>query len=493
LEFDVFISHAYEDKETFVRPLADALIARNLRPWYDEFTLRPGDSLRRSIDHGLLTSQAGVVVLSPAFFGKRWTNYELDGLVQLAGGEPNQVAGVGSGGRLIPVWHDVGAGEVTHYSPPLANLVALQSRDGVERVAERIRAALRPAGSTLLFAHAELTELGEPLNWHPPVVTDDWWLDGIEASAKIHDARLLGRRWGFPLPKHRTEARARGHRLAKATAQLMWQRAAEERQISSLTPPGDVLDFIGSFPGLRETALQHPSHLLSYAPQLALPGVAGWLQETIDETFEWACARLRKAGFDPASREGRKRLVRDYGYLSLRDVELIRASPHSAASTWVEGDHSGPRVYEIIDHAGWLVSGSSGWLGDARCDALLQGIAEWRAWTGWTADADLLSPYTPLSEMLENKKNPALKGAIRPILANRLDKTARILGLDESGQVLVDRLLAARFVEAYQRRRPGDGFPGWVRRVILVTQRPDWEGRRQSLLRAKLRAWTMRW
>jgi TIR domain len=57
-EFDVFISHAYEDKETFVRPLAEALIARNLRPWYDEFTLRPGDSLRRSIDHGLLTSQA---------------------------------------------------------------------------------------------------------------------------------------------------------------------------------------------------------------------------------------------------------------------------------------------------------------------------------------------------------------------------------------------------------------------------------------------------
>jgi hypothetical protein len=80
IEFDVFISHAYEDKEKFVRTLAEALIARNLRRWYDEFTLRPGDSPRRSIDHGLLTSQAGVVVLSPAFFGERWTNYELDGL-----------------------------------------------------------------------------------------------------------------------------------------------------------------------------------------------------------------------------------------------------------------------------------------------------------------------------------------------------------------------------------------------------------------------------
>ena len=67
----------------------------------------------------------------------------------------------------------------------------------------------------------------------------------------------------------------------------MWQQAAEERKISQLTPPGDVLDFIDSFPGLADAALQNPSYLLSYAPQLALPGAAGWLQETIDETFEW--------------------------------------------------------------------------------------------------------------------------------------------------------------------------------------------------------------
>ena len=184
IEFDVFISHAYEDKDTFVRPLAEALIARNLRPWYDEFTLRPGDSLRRSIDHGLLTSQAGVVVLSPAFFGKRWTNYELDGLVQLAAGDPNQVAGAGSGGRLIL------SGTKSTQTTSLAT--ALHSRTWwhykvamawrLSLSAFELPCGLRPA---LLFAHAELTELCAPLNWHPPVVTDDWWLDGIEAGAKI--------------------------------------------------------------------------------------------------------------------------------------------------------------------------------------------------------------------------------------------------------------------------------------------------------------------
>lgn len=78
---DVFISHASEDKDEFVRPLASALIAHGLNVWYDEMTLRIGDSLRQKIDKGLATSRVGLVVLSPSFIKKGWTNYELDGIV----------------------------------------------------------------------------------------------------------------------------------------------------------------------------------------------------------------------------------------------------------------------------------------------------------------------------------------------------------------------------------------------------------------------------
>ena len=49
----VFISHASEDKDAIVRPLATELDARGVDVWYDEFTLRPGDSLRQSIEKGL--------------------------------------------------------------------------------------------------------------------------------------------------------------------------------------------------------------------------------------------------------------------------------------------------------------------------------------------------------------------------------------------------------------------------------------------------------
>ena len=70
MEWDVFISHASEDKEGFVRPLAKSLRQRGLRVWYDEFTLKVGDSLRRSIDRGLARSRYGVVVISPNFLRK---------------------------------------------------------------------------------------------------------------------------------------------------------------------------------------------------------------------------------------------------------------------------------------------------------------------------------------------------------------------------------------------------------------------------------------
>jgi hypothetical protein len=114
-DYDVFISHATEDKEGVVRPLAHALNSGGLKVWYDEFELRIGDSLRRKIDSGLARSRFGIVVLSRAFFRKGWTNYELDGLVTLAiSGE--QV--------LLPIWHEITKQELLDFSPSLADKVA---------------------------------------------------------------------------------------------------------------------------------------------------------------------------------------------------------------------------------------------------------------------------------------------------------------------------------------------------------------------------------
>lgn len=116
--YDAFIAHATEDKEEFVRPLAGILQNMGHAIWYDEFQLTVGDSLRRSIDKGLVSSRFGIVVLSPSFFEKQWPQYELDGLV----------AKESAGGKVIlPVWHKVSKNEVIEYSPTLADKVALET------------------------------------------------------------------------------------------------------------------------------------------------------------------------------------------------------------------------------------------------------------------------------------------------------------------------------------------------------------------------------
>ena len=113
--FDVFISHASEDKDALVRPLAESLRAKGLRVWFDEFELRIGSSLRQTIDRGIAQSRFGVVVFSRAFFSKGWPAYELDGIVtRSVSGEQD----------ILPIWHGVTKQDVVDFSPSLADKVA---------------------------------------------------------------------------------------------------------------------------------------------------------------------------------------------------------------------------------------------------------------------------------------------------------------------------------------------------------------------------------
>jgi hypothetical protein len=133
--WDVFISHASEDKEPFVQALADRLVKADVRVWLDTFVLKLGDSLRRSIERGLSSSRFGVVVLSPRFFAKEWPQKELDGMAALE---------VDSRKVILPIWHDVGVNEVRAYSPILADRVAIRADKGLEAVVKEILDVLRP-------------------------------------------------------------------------------------------------------------------------------------------------------------------------------------------------------------------------------------------------------------------------------------------------------------------------------------------------------------
>jgi hypothetical protein len=132
--WDVFISHASEDKGAIARPLADALAARGLAVWYDEFSLKLGDSLRESIDRGLARSRYGVVILSPHFFEKHWPQQELNGLATRE---------IGGSKVVLPVWHNVGFNEVRGFSPTLADRFAVGTEKGLESVVKSILDAMK--------------------------------------------------------------------------------------------------------------------------------------------------------------------------------------------------------------------------------------------------------------------------------------------------------------------------------------------------------------
>lgn len=133
--WDVFISHASEDKESVARPLATRLAEAGVQVWLDAHTLTLGDSLRRKIDEGLAGSRYGLLVLSPSFFSKQWPQQELDGL--LAREEVQ-------GKVVLPVWHQVTHADVVCRSPILASRLAVSTGDGLERVVTEVLRVVRP-------------------------------------------------------------------------------------------------------------------------------------------------------------------------------------------------------------------------------------------------------------------------------------------------------------------------------------------------------------
>lgn len=116
--YDIFISHASEDKDNFVRQLVIALQERGISVWFDEFEIKIGDSLRESVDKGLAASRFGIVVLSEAFLNRNWPMQELNGLFA------REIEGQKI---ILPIWHGLSKRQILEYSPMLADKYALST------------------------------------------------------------------------------------------------------------------------------------------------------------------------------------------------------------------------------------------------------------------------------------------------------------------------------------------------------------------------------
>lgn len=117
--YDVFISHSTEDKDGYVDELASALKKADIKIWYDSDAIGWGESIRQEIDKGLTHSKFGIVVLSPSFIKKYWTNYEVDGILRREASKGIQT--------ILPIWHNVTADQVLEYSSSLSGRQAMNT------------------------------------------------------------------------------------------------------------------------------------------------------------------------------------------------------------------------------------------------------------------------------------------------------------------------------------------------------------------------------
>ena len=114
-----FISHDSRDKELIAKRLADGLNSRICMVWYDEYTLKIGDSLRESIEKGIKEAKKCILILTKNYLtNPGWGKKEFNSIFTREMIMNERI--------VLPIWHNVTKEEVYEYSPSLADTVALK-------------------------------------------------------------------------------------------------------------------------------------------------------------------------------------------------------------------------------------------------------------------------------------------------------------------------------------------------------------------------------
>ena len=403
MEYDVFICHASEDKDDFVRPLAEKLKQHHLDVWYDEFSLKIGDSLSQKIDEGLSKSRYGIVVLSENFFSKPWAKRELTGLTSREMVEGTNL--------ILPIWHRIEVQDVMQYSPPLADKKAGSSSQGINVLLRELVNKIKPEESPLIVARDCLKNLKVAA----PPISDEWWLDLVEYKEflKYPDVNSE-KRWIFPLPyPNEDSGLKRGKNIASTALQLDWSFEGEELNISPLTHPDTVLEFIHRWPGLYDCARENPGVLAMYAPQLTIPGFDSGFEDVFDKLLE------------PGNEEAH--MISSYGRHSTIDNKEplcgdIIALRHKTFGNYTQEElghwyfdaHNMKYLrskWSVFEGLVWLLSSTSDWLPEEFRSTFINGIIGRHIWvSGINYDNDFIGALCSKKRKHFQLNNSALAG-----------------------------------------------------------------------------------
>jgi hypothetical protein len=446
LLYDVFICHASEDKDDFVRPLAEALRARHIEVWYDEFSLRVGDSLRQAIDRGLVNCQFGIVVLSPAFFRKRWTQWELNGLVAREMHETREL--------VLPIWHGVDHSEIIKHSPPLADAYAVNSASGMHSVITELLKSLRPEESPLIVAREFLINKGVT----PPIVTDEWWLDVVEfkESELRYPDLNVGHRWIFPLPFcPPDDGKERGLNIAWTALQLDWMQEGAGQKYCQLTHPERIHHYLRKWPGLLECGRANASVLALYAPQLTIKGFDDDLADVFDNLLK---ARYQDSLHffsydDPDTIDGKDPLCGEA--IAWRHPRFGNYTDGELASSFVRAHthHYDRQVHDGFTCLIWLLTDAADWLPEAHRTRLTNGMRTKTYY--WATSNHIIAPDNRFHEVLQRRTKNTFRFSreVKSNLEELVTMALNELGITESAATISHRFKGGGFVEGYYDER----------------------------------------
>ncbi|WP_207906733.1 toll/interleukin-1 receptor domain-containing protein [Curtobacterium sp. PhB146] len=127
---DVFLCHAWPDRQADATDLYDLLRGEELSVWFSEVTLKLGTDMRVAIDKGLATSRIGIVLVTPAMLDKLRTDRSV---------ASSELSALLRRSLLVPVLHGVSFEELDQVSPMLASRGGLSTKeDSLAAIAEKV-------------------------------------------------------------------------------------------------------------------------------------------------------------------------------------------------------------------------------------------------------------------------------------------------------------------------------------------------------------------
>ena len=172
---DIFLSHASEDKDKFIRPLVKEFSNFSIRFWLDEFEIGWGDSIVRKINEGLARSKYVLVLLTDNFLNKNWTKTELECALSAEISNDKII--------VLPIMA-ANPGKVFKTFPLLRNKLYLNWNEGATSIALKLSKLLKRDFKN------------EWIGGHPAEYTGKVWIQILKQEKNLQVPHSFTIRWG---------------------------------------------------------------------------------------------------------------------------------------------------------------------------------------------------------------------------------------------------------------------------------------------------------